>query len=395
MKSNPASSARRMLLTAAAAALLTATAAAQSTVSVSIANLPDGTQLEARLAATHQDEDPIAVATLQGGNATLTLPVGDMRLVAIGTHDSPYLLQLMTTDGEHVTVTLDAQPRGDGQHHTAANVSIKGSAANDEYQAKVGCVGDSLNRIYEAYHSGAIAAVLDSLQAASAAHDTALVHRLQGSAAYKRFEADEARFFETVENTYMQLFRDNAATWWGPFAVLHAYSYLTKEQAPLWDMFSAEAQASFYGQKLKAQLVPDTFEGKALPAFDLTMADSTTKPLAALVAGKRYYLVDFWASWCAPCRKEIPNLKALYERYKDRGLEIVSVSIDTNRKAWLKALDEEQLAWPSGIDGGSIAKAYHVQFIPAIFLVDGATGKCIQQDLRGQQLADRLADLLK
>ena len=386
---------RKVLFATVVALGMTTTATAQSTVSVNLSGLPDGTCLEARLAATHQDEAPMASATLTGGKATLTLPITEMRYVAIGPKDSPYLITLMTDNGEKVAVSLKATPYGNGSHYTAEDVSITGSVAQQMYQQKVGCISDTLNQMYAAYHSGANKVLLDSLQAASNAKDTALVARLQRSEAYQHFADDEAHFFQTVESTYMQLFRDNRNTWWGPFAVLHSYSYLTKEQAPLWDMFSTEAQSSFYGQMLKAQLMPDTFEGNKVPTFNVLQADGTSKPLAQCVEGKKYYLVDFWASWCRPCRKEIPNLKSLYARYKDKGLGIVSISIDTDRKAWLKALNEEQLPWPNGIDTAGIAKAYRVQFIPAIFLVDAATGKCLQQDLRGEQLANRLAELLK
>lgn len=109
--------------------------------------------------------------------------------------------------------------------------------------------------------------------------------------------------------------------------------------------------------------------------------------------GKKYYLVDFWASWCGPCRKEIPNLKKLYELYKGKGLEIVSVSIDKNETAWKKALAEEKLSWPNGLDRAGIADSYKVKFIPAIFLVDGTTGKCIAENIRGTELAAKLAEL--
>lgn len=73
----------------------------------------------------------------------------------------------------------------------------------------------------------------------------------------------------------------------------------------------------------------------------------------------------------------------------------MSVSIDKDEAAWRKALAEEKLPWPNGLDRAGISDAYKVQFIPAIFLVDGATGKCIAEDIRGEELANKLAELFQ
>ena len=128
---------------------------------------------------------------------------------------------------------------------------------------------------------------------------------------------------------------------------------------------------------------------------DLEENDVNGQPhkLSEYLGKGNYVLLDFWASWCGPCRKEIPNLKKLYELYKGKGLEIVSVSIDKNETAWKKALAEEKLSWPNGLDRAGIADSYKVKFIPAIFLVDGTTGECIAENIRGTELAAKLAEL--
>lgn len=104
-------------------------------------------------------------------------------------------------------------------------------------------------------------------------------------------------------------------------------------------------------------------------------------------------LVDFWASWCGPCRKEIPNLKAVYEKFAPKGLEIVSISIDKDAAAWQKALEEERLPWRNFRDETGVADAYSVSAIPAIFLVDGS-GTIIATGLRGTALQEKLETLL-
>ena len=96
-----------------------------------------------------------------------------------------------------------------------------------------------------------------------------------------------------------------------------------------------------------------------------------------------------------PCRKEIPNLKAIYERFSGKGLEIVSISIDKNDSAWRKAVTAENLTWPNGIDKQGIKDMFNVNAIPAIFIVDGKTGRILAENIRGEQLANKLAEMLE
>ena len=196
-----------------------------------------------------------------------------------------------------------------------------------------------------------------------------------------------------MESSYGKLYSDNKDSWWGPFAMLCTLNYFTKENSKEWNSFSETAKNSFYGKLLNEQINPKGLTGETLPQFELQQVDGSKVSMASCVKGKKYYLVDFWASWCGPCRKEIPNLKKLYELYKGKGLEIVSVSIDKNETAWKKALAEEKLSWPNGLDRAGIADSYKVKFIPAIFLVDGTTGKCIAENIRGTELAAKLAEL--
>ncbi len=391
---------KKTILSAALALLSLISANAQnaneSVMTATINGIPDGTEMQAVLAATHRDEKPLATGVVKNGKVSFTLPVSEARMIGVGPLGAPYTFTYMTKGGENVKISLTAKNYGDNTNpgYYGENVKVTGSPMNDEYEQKIGSVKTNLDKLYQDYHQRH-EGINKKIAQAREAKDMALVKQLENSDEYKGFADDETKFFKTVEESYTKLYADNKDSWWGPFAMLNTMSYFTKENKKEWAMFSEAAKNSFYGKCLNEQVNPKTFEGETLPQFDLQQADGSKKSMASCVKDKKYYLVDFWASWCGPCRKEIPNLKKLYELYKDKGLEIVSVSIDKNEEAWKKALKEEQLPWPNGVDRAGIADAYKVRAIPAIFLVDGTTGKCIAENIRGEELATKLAELFK
>lgn len=368
----------------------------ESVINVTVNGIPDGTEMEVTLAATHQDEKPIATGIVKNGKLAVTVPVTEARYIGIGPKDSYPTFYLMTQGGEQVTVTLDAKPLnyGNNKGYDGTNIQVQGSAMNDEYKAKIDVVKKMLDKKYAEYHEK-FKDFQKKLDAAYEAKDQAKRKALFESEEGKAFSAAEKEFFDTVSASYNQLYKDNKDTWWGPFAMLNTMNYFNEESKVQWAMFSDAAKNSFYGKILGEQINPKGFKGETLPQFDLQQVDGNKVAMSSAVKGKKYYLVDFWASWCNPCRKEIPNLKHQYELYKDKGFQIVSVSIDKNEAAWKKALNEEKLPWPNGLDRAGIANAYKVQFIPAIFLVDGATGKCIAENIRGEELATKLAELFQ
>lgn len=118
--------------------------------------------------------------------------------------------------------------------------------------------------------------------------------------------------------------------------------------------------------------------------------------LADVRANSRLVLLEFWASWCGPCRVEIPHMKDAYDRYREKGFEIVSFTIDEDREAWVEASDEEDLPWIN-LGMGPEAEAptaYNVTGVPKNYLVDSGTGDIVAKDLRGHKLDEKLEELL-
>lgn len=113
--------------------------------------VPDGTEMEAVLAATHRNEKPLAKGVVKGGKLTLTIPVTEARFIGVGPRNGVFTFSLMTKGGEKVQVSLDAKPINDGVNtgFYTSNVKISGSAMNDEYQTKIGSVRDMLDKMYK------------------------------------------------------------------------------------------------------------------------------------------------------------------------------------------------------------------------------------------------------
>jgi thiol-disulfide isomerase/thioredoxin len=108
-------------------------------------------------------------------------------------------------------------------------------------------------------------------------------------------------------------------------------------------------------------------------------------------------LIDFWASWCGPCRKENPNVVSLYEKYKDKGFTVFSVSLDSDKNAWMRAIETDKLIWPYHISelkrwDGLLSRSYGVNSIPFTVLID-AEGKVIEKNLRGPMLEQKLQQI--
>ncbi|GAB2605010.1 redoxin domain-containing protein [Spirosoma areae] len=134
------------------------------------------------------------------------------------------------------------------------------------------------------------------------------------------------------------------------------------------------------------------------PAPEISLSDTTGTPVPLSSLRGKYVLIDFWASWCGPCRAENPNVVRMYNKFKDKGFAIYSVSLDQAKANWTKAIRNDNLTWTHVSDlkfwQSAAAQQYGVQAIPATFLLD-KEGKIIAKNLRGDALEQKLEEVLK
>ncbi|WP_262245125.1 TlpA disulfide reductase family protein [Parapedobacter soli] len=145
-----------------------------------------------------------------------------------------------------------------------------------------------------------------------------------------------------------------------------------------------------------ANTLKTVLPGKKAPDFTSTAPDGSTVRFSDHL-GKGYVLLDFWAAWCGPCRRENPNVVAAYQQYKDKGFTVFGVSLDKTKAAWLKAIEADGLTWPHVSEltfwDSKAAAIYGVRAIPSNFLI-GPDGTIVARNLRGEELHNKLKELI-
>ena len=163
------------------------------------------------------------------------------------------------------------------------------------------------------------------------------------------------------------------------------------------DLLSEEMKETKAGKMIAGKLAREEAGsvGKIAPDFELDTPEGEKISLYGVQA--KVKLIDFWASWCGPCRGENPNVVAMYKEYHPKGLEIIGVSLDKDKEAWIKAIADDELTWKHGSDlqfwQAAPAKLYGVNAIPHTVLLD-ESNRIIAKNLRGKALRDKIAELL-
>jgi peroxiredoxin len=163
------------------------------------------------------------------------------------------------------------------------------------------------------------------------------------------------------------------------------------------NMLSEEVRNSEIGKGLANSIAYFKVGAVGTDALDFSQNDIQGKPVKLSAFKGKYVLLDFWASWCKPCRLENPNVVKVYNKFKNKNFTVLGVSLDQSKDAWVKAIETDKLAWNHVSDlqqwNNAVAQMYHIQSIPGNFLID-PNGKIVARDLRGEDLEKKLCELI-
>lgn len=208
-----------------------------------------------------------------------------------------------------------------------------------------------------------------------------------------------AKLMTDVQAKETELIKANPDSYVSTFVIVSGMGQMEYEQLKeRYNLLGEKAKASAQGKAIAAQIakLESTAIGQIAPNFTITTPEGESISLYD-IKGK-VKLIDFWASWCGPCRGENPHVVEIYKEYHPKGLEIFGVSLDNNKEAWVKAIADDGLVWKHGSDlkgwQSAPAQLYSVSGIPHTVLLD-ENNKIIAKNLRGDELKQKIAELLK
>lgn len=336
-------------------------------ISGNLQGLPDGSNVS--LSDANNPQDTLARGVVKDGTFELRGSVQEPNLYQLNL-DGVQKKSVLFIGNDNVTVNGDVA--------TIQDLDVKGSKAHDDFEV----FKKTFNPLFQELNAmGQRMSRTPSLASSDSAVNAYQKH-------VQKIKSEVDKFVDGHQHSPV-----------APFVML-VTSEMEQDPAAIESRYAKldnSVKNGFYGKLLKTQIDNAKTGAIGSEAIEFTQTDTEGKKVSLSSFRGKYVLVDFWASWCRPCREENPNVVRAYNKYKDKNFTVLGVSLDQNKAPWLKAIKNDNLAWTQVSDlkgwNNEAAAKYNIQSIPQNFLIDPA-GKIIAKNLRGDVLNSKLSEIL-